>query len=389
MCPDSPASRETSLPASLPPSSRFRDSRNPLRKPLTLLTVTEPLWTGAAVASVFVCHLLGLGPSYPWIGLGVVSLTVPLHFINRTASRLPTRLDLPLAVLMIGALIGLLTSPNRTISLGAFQCMLALSLLYYSWVNYFRLSSLMKCIILLAPAAMLVCLLLAVFNLPSPSTQPNFDFGGVGTHHGLALALVILITVLAGIAVFSAQPRTKLIAGIACLSFITITLVLTWDSLQSLLAWDSITGRLPIWGDTLDMLADAPLAGLGLGCWALTYHGTAVITSEITHAHNAYLELYSNAGILGAIAFVFFLAIGIKLAWGLIRSPRDNPWYGFGVGVVLACVATLLVGVVESAPTGVPLVASDTYYYLISPVPWILAGLLVIARKLQTDQPSL
>ncbi|OGO09223.1 MAG: hypothetical protein A2Y61_03350 [Chloroflexi bacterium RBG_13_60_13] len=356
---------------------------------LTLLTVTEPLWTGAAVASVFVCHLLGHGPSYPWIGLGVASLTVPLRLINHTTSRLPTRFDLPLTLLMIGALIGLLTSPNRTISLGAFQCMLALSLLYYSWVNYSRLSGLMKCIILLAPAAMLVSLLLAIFDLPSPSTQPGFDFGGVGTHHGLALALVILIAVLAGIAVFSAQPRTRLIAGITCLSFIIITFVLIWDSLQSLLAWDSITGRLPIWGDTLQMLADAPIAGLGLGCWALTYYGATAITSEITHAHNAYLELYSNTGILGAIAFVVFLAIGLKLAWDIIRSPRDNPWYGFGVGVVLACAATLLVGVVESAPVGVPLVASDTYYYLISPVPWILAGLLVIARRLQTAQPSL
>jgi len=389
MCPNSLASGESPLPASLPPSSGPHGIRRPLRVALTLLTLTEPLWAGAAVASVFVCHLLGLGPSYLWIGLGVVSLTVPLHLINRTASRLPTRFDLPLALLMIGALIGLLTSPNRTISLGAFQCMLALSLLYYSWVNYFRLSGLMKCVLLLAPAAMLVSLLLAVFELPSPSTQPNFDFGGVGTHHGLALAIVILVAVLAGIAVFGAQPRTRLIAAIACLSFIVITLVLTWDSLRSLLAWDSITGRLPIWGDTLDMLADAPLTGLGLGCWALTYHGTAAITSEITHAHNAYLELYSNTGVLGAIAFVFFLLIGLKLAWGLIKSPRNNPWYGFGVGVVLACAATLLVGVVESAPTGVPLVASDTYYYLISPVPWILAGLLVIARKLQTAHASL
>ena len=48
----------------------------------------------------------------------------------------------------------------------------------------------------------------------------------------------------------------------------------------------------------------------------------------------------------------------------------------------MACVVTLLVGIVESAPVGVPLVAEDTYYYLISPVPWILAGLLVAARDL-------
>ncbi len=389
MCPDSLGS-EASSPSAAPSNpSEPKGIGKPLRKTLAFLTVTEPLWTGTAVGFVFVSYLMNIGPVWPWIGLGVAFLTIPLHLANRTLSGLATRFDLPLALLMIGALTGLLTSPNQTISLGAFQCMLALSLLYYSWVNYHRLSVLVKCVIFFAPAAMLVALLLAVFDLPSPSGQPNLDFGGVGTHHGLALALTILVAVLGGIALFGTRPRTRLAAGIICLSFLAIALVLTWDSLGSLLTWDSITGRLPIWGDTLDMLADSLLAGLGLGCWALTYHGTSVITSEITHAHNAYLELYSNTGIVGGIAFILFLAVGLKLAWGLLRSPRDNPWYGFGVGVVLACAATLLVGVVESAPVGVPMVASDTYYYLVSPVPWILATLLVIARKLQTDQPSL
>jgi hypothetical protein len=57
--------------------------------------------------------------------------------------------------------------------------------------------------------------------------------------------------------------------------------------------------------------------------------------------------------------------------------------------VLLACVATLLVGIVESAPIGVPLVAANTYYYIISPIPWILMGLLVIAHRLQCAQSKL
>jgi hypothetical protein len=359
------------------------------QKVITLLTITEPLWTGTAVAFVFISYLLNIGPAYPWIGLGVASLTFPLRLINRSASRLATPFDLPLALLMIAALLGLLTSPNQTISLGAFQCMLAMSLLYYSWVNYIKISTLMKCVLLLAPLAFLIVLLLALFNLPSPSTQPNFVFGGIGTHHGLALALVIVVAILIGMAVFGHHTATRLLAGIICLSFLVIVLIVTWESLKSLLTWESISGRLPIWGDTIDMIKNSPLSGLGLGCWALVYHGSATLTSEITHAHNAYLELYSNTGILGAIALVLFLGMGLKLAFDIIKSPRNNPWYGFGIGVVLACVATLMVGIVESAPTGVPLVASDTYYYLISPIPWILAGLLVIAKNLQSTQPRL
>ena len=325
---------------------------------------------------------MNMGAAYPWIGLGVAFLTFPLRLINRTTSRLATPFDLPLALLMIGALVGLLTSPNQTISLGAFQCMLAMSLLYYSWVNYIRISTLTRWAVLLVPPGFLIVFLLALFDLPSPSTQPNFVFGGTGTHHGLALSLIILVAILAGMAIFGRHAKARLFASAVCLSFLVIVLIITWDSLHSLVHWDSISGREPIWQETIEMLKESPLSGLGLGCWALTYHSTPAITSEITHAHNAYLELYSNTGIIGLIALVLLLGIGFKLALDIIKSPRNNPWYGFGIGVVLACIATLLVGIVESAPIGAPLTASDTYFYLVSPVPWILAGLLVIAKKL-------
>ena len=96
---------------------------------------------------------------------------------------------------------------------------------------------------------------------------------------------------------------------------------------------------------------------------------------------------------------LFFRVPGSS-AWGfrngelatdsLCEQVRDfrMSWYGFGVGVVMACIASLTVGIVESAPIGVPLVASTAYYYLVSPVPWILAGLLVIAKRLQSPQPD-
>jgi hypothetical protein len=35
------------------------------------------------------------------------------------------------------------------------------------------------------------------------------------------------------------------------------------------------------------------------------------------------------------------------------------------------------------------LVATETYYYIISPVAWILCGLLVIAHRLITKSPTL
>ncbi len=92
---------------------------------------------------------------------------------------------------------------------------------------------------------------------------------------------------------------------------------------------------------------------------------------------------------LGVLAFASSLAIAFKLALDIIRSPRRHPWYGFGIGVLIACLATIIVGVVESAPIGVPLVGIDTYYYIVSPVPWLLAGFLVSAHRLISKEANL
>lgn len=73
----------------------------------------------------------------------------------------------------------------------------------------------------------------------------------------------------------------------------------------------------------------------------------------------------------------------------IIRSPRHHPWYRVGIGVILACITTLLVGTLESAPAGVPLVAAETYYYIVSPVPWILCGLPVITHRLVAEKAGL
>ena len=346
-----------------------------------------------ATLLVFLSYLLNMGPAFPWIGLGSACLPFAIRLIRKRTLRLRTPFDIPMALLVIGALIGLCSSTDRAISLGAFQCILAISLFYCSWVNHESQPVLMKWLIVLVPVAFLIVLLVFVLDLPHLAAQPNFELGGYGTHHGLAMYLMIVAAVLLGTAVFSRRTRIRVFAAAFSLLFITVVLIMTWDSLGSLFEWTSISGRTPIWDKTATLIGDSPFTGLGLGCWALTYWGTPVLgtttVNEITHAHNAYLELYANTGLFGVLALLVALGIGIKLSLDIIRSPRAHPWYGFGVGVILACVATLLVGIVESAPMGVPLVATETYYYIISPIAWILCGLLVIAHRLITRGPRL
>ena len=105
---------------------------------------------------------------------------------------------------------------------------------------------------------------------------------------------------------------------------------------------------------------------------------------ELTHPHNAYLELFCNTGVLGALALALALIIGTRLSLDIITSPRSRPAYGLGIGVVLACIVTLLVGIVESAPMGAPHLAAETYYYVICPIPCALLAFLVVTHRLIT-----
>jgi O-antigen ligase len=256
-----------------------------------------------------------------------------------------------------------------------------------------RFANIIKWVIIsLALIFLVVCVLYAI-AMSVIKGQADLDTLGSGTHHGFAMYLAIEGAILLGIAAFDRNKRTRLLTFVLFVIFLVIVVVWTRHSLNSLVGGASISGRWRIWEKTASLLSDSPFTGLGLGCWALARWGTTVLgTAEIngiTHTHNAYLELYANTGILGVLALLVAIGIGLKLSLDIIRSPRTHPWYGFGVGVILACIATLMVAVLESAPMGVPLVAADTYYYVVSPISWMLCGLLVTAHRHITKSPQL
>ncbi|MBN2098380.1 MAG: O-antigen ligase family protein [Dehalococcoidia bacterium] len=352
----------------------------------------QMLWVTMAAALVYLSYILNLSPVLRWIGLALAFLPFPLRLARSGIGSLRTPFDLPIVLLLTGAVVGFCVSDNRTISLGALQCTVAVTLFYYSWVNSSRLANLIKWVIISFALVFIPVFVFSILDVSLINRQLDFTIRGSGTHHGLAMYLAIEVAILLGMAAFDRSKRTKVVAIALCLLFLVIIVVMTWDSLNSLVHGVSVTGRCPIWEKTASLLADSPLTGLGLGCWALARWGTTVLGTDeiggITHTHNAYLELYSNTGILGALALLVALGIGLILSLDIIRSPRTHPWYGFGVGVILACVATLLVAGVESAPMGVPLVATDTYYYVVSPIAWMLCGLLFMSHRLITKSPG-
>ena len=95
-------------------------------------------------------------------------------------------------------------------------------------------------------------------------------------------------------------------------------------------------GRAVLWKQVSGMIRDYPAVGTGLGTFELTFrrYQTTTLDSVIPHAHNDYLEVTTDTGILGAA--LLFIPI-ILLLFKMIRAYVDarNPYRR---SVLLACI---------------------------------------------------
>jgi O-antigen ligase len=85
--------------------------------------------------------------------------------------------------------------------------------------------------------------------------------------------------------------------------------------------------RLAHWAAALRMFAAHPLTGVGAGNYAVVYARYQVPRWHLAlgHAHNLYLNMAAEVGIVGALAYLVFVGAGIWLAWPHpVAPPADG-----------------------------------------------------------------
>ncbi|MFH0925796.1 MAG: O-antigen ligase family protein [bacterium] len=100
-------------------------------------------------------------------------------------------------------------------------------------------------------------------------------------------------------------------------------------------------GRIQQYKDTVDLIKDFPLLGTGLGTYGYVYPGPS------SHAHNDYLELLSETGIIGFA--ILILGIGPFL-WRLVKAwfkTEDSYRRWMGLSGLTAIAAILLHSLVD------------------------------------------
>jgi O-antigen ligase len=108
-------------------------------------------------------------------------------------------------------------------------------------------------------------------------------------------------------------------------------------------AADPTTGRAHFWRGTLEIIRHHPFIGSGLGSFGVAYtqYDTRNGLFRLEQAHNDYLQILADAGILGALLGLAFLALLFRT--GFRRRQTEDPFrQGVATGALAGCFAVLV-----------------------------------------------
>jgi O-antigen ligase len=106
---------------------------------------------------------------------------------------------------------------------------------------------------------------------------------------------------------------------------------------------DPTTGRAHFWSVTVDIIKNHPLVGTGLGAFGVVYTGYDSRNGmyRLEQAHNDYLQVLSDGGIVGAVLGLFFV-VGLFRMGFARRESRDDFRRGVATGALAGCFAVLI-----------------------------------------------
>jgi O-antigen ligase len=145
----------------------------------------------------------------------------------------------------------------------------------------------------------------------------------------LAIALAAFLVIARGR--LGRRPATMLAAGVGVL----LIAAGTYANLPALLtrlneAWPSgLGGRLAVWRDTWPIVRDFPLTGVGVGAFerAMLVYQQSNRLMFFNHAHNEYLQIAAEGGVLLAMPAAVVLLLGTAMVAVNLRDDRSAAFW--------------------------------------------------------------
>ncbi len=101
--------------------------------------------------------------------------------------------------------------------------------------------------------------------------------------------------------------------------------------------------RFLLWKDSLELFFDFPITGSGFGTFLHIYPLYKTIQSDLIfdHAHNDYIELLTDGGIIGFVLAAWFVLTVILNGWKNLRNRRDSYAILLSIGALTAIISIL------------------------------------------------
>ena len=313
-----------------------------------------------------------------------------------------TSLDVPLLLLVLLAVISVIFSVNRFVTLQGVCLILSCSLLFYSTVNSIKKEE------NFAPVPLLLawfCLILSLAGIaeyfynggqrsfglfPNPNMLGGFLASGTGFllfyfykaqgragwFFGLTLILslvclhltksrggflvavcsIVLFLVLLGVLARknAVSGKKRIYVTVSLIVFLAIAVTPLNPVVKRALELGkndkAAYSRIEIWGSALKMLKDRPLAGFGLNTFkdaAPKYYfpvGGSIgnYTRVQHHAHNEYLQFLVETGVAGGLLMLVFLYLIIRRFFRILAATKDKEKL-FALCAVATAIAGLLI----------------------------------------------
>jgi O-antigen ligase len=103
------------------------------------------------------------------------------------------------------------------------------------------------------------------------------------------------------------------------------------------------TGRAEFWRGTKEIIRERPLLGAGLGAFGVAYtrHDVSSGAARLEQAHNDYLQIFADAGLVGGLLGLVFVAALFRMAFARMAS-HDKFRRGVALGALAGCFGTLV-----------------------------------------------
>ena len=118
----------------------------------------------------------------------------------------------------------------------------------------------------------------------------------------------------------------------------------------SILDFQANTGRSQIWLANMDMIKERPLTGWGFGNYRQfreAFYQRYPDADTDAHAHNNFLQVWVDAGLIGLVAFLFLVGSIIVMGWRAYARQRAEPLKSLTLGCWLGLVGFLIGGLTQ------------------------------------------